>query len=61
MYLYSLDAALAKLIPRLDEENLDDLRAVVLANNETLMTEMQRRERFRKANLKSRIRAKRRR
>ena len=39
----ALDAALAKLIPRLRPEDLDALRAVMLANNERVMKEMERR------------------
>ena len=38
-----LDAALAGLIPRLTNEHLADLRAVMLDNNETVMKEMERR------------------
>jgi hypothetical protein len=39
----SLDAALARLIPRLRPEDLDALRAAMLDNNETVMKEMERR------------------
>jgi len=39
----ALDAALARLIPRLDPEDLDELRSVMLANNEKVMKEMERR------------------
>jgi hypothetical protein len=39
----SLDAALARLIPRLRSKDLDALRAVMLANNERVMKEMERR------------------
>jgi hypothetical protein len=39
----ALDAALAGLIPRLTNEHLADLRAVMLDNNETVMKEMERR------------------
>ena len=39
----ALDAALADLIPRLTSEQLVDLRSVMLANNETVMKEMERR------------------
>ena len=43
----ALDAALAGLIPRLDaaryQEELPAIRAVMLANNETVMKEMERR------------------
>jgi hypothetical protein len=39
----ALDAALAELIPRLSSEQLDPLRALMLANNEIVMKEMERR------------------
>lgn len=39
----SLDHALAGLLPRLRPEQLDEVRAVMLANNETVMAEMARR------------------
>jgi hypothetical protein len=39
----ALDAALADLIPRLTGEELVPLRALILANNETVMKEMERR------------------
>ena len=39
----ALDAALADLIPRLTSEQLIQLRAVMLANNEIVMKEMERR------------------
>jgi hypothetical protein len=39
----ALDAALADLIPRLNSEQLDSLRALMLANNEIVMKEMERR------------------
>ena len=39
----ALDAALARLIPRLQAEDLDALRALMLANNEKVMKEMERR------------------
>ena len=43
----ALDAALARLIPRLDQrrypEQMTELRAVMLANNEIVMKEMERR------------------
>jgi len=39
----SLDAALARLILRLRSKDLDALRAVMLANNERVMKEMERR------------------
>lgn len=38
-----LDAALAGLLPRLQPEQLDEVRAVMLVNNETVMAEMARR------------------
>jgi hypothetical protein len=40
----ALDAALAALIPTLSAEQLPRLRAVLVANNETVMQEMKRRE-----------------
>ena len=39
----ALDAALAELIPRLTGEQLTRLRIVMLANNEIVMKEMERR------------------
>jgi hypothetical protein len=39
----ALDAALASLVPRLRHKELDDLRALMLANNEIVMKEMERR------------------
>jgi hypothetical protein len=39
----ALDAALADLVPRLTSEQIARLRAVMLANNETVMKEMERR------------------
>ena len=39
----ALDAALARFIPRLRPEDLDELRSVMLANNEKVMKEMERR------------------
>ncbi len=39
----ALDAALAGLIPKLTSEQIAPLRAVMLANNETVMKEMERR------------------
>ena len=39
----SLDAALADFIPRLTSEQLTPLRALMLANNEIVMKEMERR------------------
>jgi len=39
----ALDAALADLVPRLAGEELDELRAVMLANKEIVMKAMERR------------------
>lgn len=39
----ALDAALARLVTRLRPEDLDELRSVMLANNERVMKEMERR------------------
>ena len=39
----ALDAALAGLVPRLTAEQIAPLRAIILANNETVMKEMERR------------------
>jgi len=39
----ALDAALAGLIPNLELEQLHDLRALMLVNNEQVMNEMARR------------------
>jgi hypothetical protein len=39
----ALDAALADLIPRLTGEQLTPLRALMLANNDIVMKEMERR------------------
>jgi hypothetical protein len=41
--IYSLDAALVRFIARMKPEQLDELRAVMLANNERVMDEMTRR------------------
>jgi hypothetical protein len=38
-----LDAALARLIPKMPREHLPALRVLLLANNETVMQEMERR------------------
>jgi hypothetical protein len=43
--IYSLDAALARFIPRMEPEQLRDLRIEMLANNEVVMNEMERRGR----------------
>ncbi len=40
---HALDAALARLIPRMHQEDLPALRALMLANNEIVMKEMERR------------------
>ena len=45
----ALDAALAGVLPRLQPSELPALREVMLANNEVVMEEMERRERSRKA------------
>lgn len=39
----ALDAVLAELLPRLTGDQIPALRALALANNETVMNEMQRR------------------
>jgi hypothetical protein len=39
----ALDAALARLVPRLAGEQIELLRAVMLANNDIVMKEMERR------------------
>jgi hypothetical protein len=49
-----LDHALAKLIQRGRAENLPAIREVMLANNETVMKEMEKREKQRKAQAKHR-------
>jgi hypothetical protein len=41
--LAALDAALADVILHLTDEQLPDLRALLMANNETVMREMERR------------------
>ena len=50
----ALDRALAGRIQTLLPEELLNLRAVILANNETVMKEMAKREKQRKAQAKSR-------
>ena len=40
----ALDAALSRLLPKLKPEQYDEVRAVMLANNETVMNEMARRD-----------------
>jgi hypothetical protein len=50
----ALDAALAGLVPKLKPYQLPELRAVMLVNNARVMTEMEKRERARKANAKAR-------
>ena len=57
----ALDSALAALIPKLKPDQLPELRAVMLANNERVMKEMHKRERIRKVNAKVRAAAKNRR
>lgn len=39
----ALDAALADVLPRLKPEQINEIRAVALANNQRVMEEMQRR------------------
>ena len=41
--IYSLDAALVRFIARMKPDQLEGLRAVMLANNEAVMAEMARR------------------
>jgi hypothetical protein len=41
--IHALDAALARLIPRMNPEDLPALRALMLANNEIVVKEMKRR------------------
>lgn len=41
--IHALDAALGRLIPRMAQEDLPVLRTLVLANNEIVMKEMERR------------------
>ena len=50
----ALDSALAALIPNLKPSQLPDLGAVMLANNDRVMKEMEKRENQRKANAKAR-------
>jgi hypothetical protein len=45
----ALDAALAALVPHLKPKRLPELGAVMLANNESVMQEMHKRERHREA------------
>ncbi len=49
----ALDAALATLIPSLRSKDLPELRAFMLANNERIMAEMERRAAERKAKRKN--------
>jgi hypothetical protein len=42
----ALDAALSGVLPQLKPEQLDELRAAMLANNERVMEEMARREKL---------------
>jgi len=39
----ALDAALAGLLPRLEPQQLDEVRTLMLANNEAVMADMARR------------------
>ena len=41
--VHSLDAALSSFIPRMHSEDLPALRSLMLANNEIMMKEMERR------------------
>jgi hypothetical protein len=41
--IQALDAALGRLIPRMNQEDFPALRALMLANNEIVMSEMERR------------------
>jgi hypothetical protein len=41
--IHALDAALGRLIPRMPQEELPALRVLILANNEIVMKEMERR------------------
>jgi hypothetical protein len=50
----ALESALAALIPDLKPSQVPELRAVMLANNDRVMKEMEKRERQRKANQKAR-------
>jgi hypothetical protein len=50
----ALDGAFARLIRRLARDQIAPLRVVMLANNERVMKEMERREQTRKANAKNR-------
>jgi hypothetical protein len=50
----ALDSALDALIPKLRPSQLPELRAVMLANNDRVMKEMEKRENQRKANAKAR-------
>jgi hypothetical protein len=52
-----LNAALSALIPKLTPEQLSDLRAMMLANNELVMKEMEKREHQRKATARFKARA----
>jgi len=44
--IYSLDAALLRLIARMKAKQLNELRSVMLANNDRVMEEMARRGRL---------------
>jgi hypothetical protein len=50
----ALDHALYKLIPKMRAEDLLAIRALVLANNETVMKEMEKRQKQRKAHARHR-------
>ena len=55
----ALDAALGGLIPRLQPEQLDELRTVMLPNNEIVMKEMEKRSaQIEKQRVKRRLDAK---
>ena len=41
--IHALDAAFADLVPRLKREQIPELRALTLANNDVVMKEMERR------------------
>jgi len=56
--IHALDAALAASITNLKPEELPELRALMLTNNEIVMEEMLRRENARKARSRSKLKAK---
>ena len=41
--IHALDAALSGFIPRMQQEDIPELRTLILANHETMMKEMERR------------------